>query len=56
MARGALLIAGTGSGADTAIVATAASSNRLHDLHISEIICKPLETKSWPVGGKPTAG
>ncbi len=51
-----IAIAGTGSGADTAIVATAASSNRLHDLHISEIICKPLETKSWPVGGKPTAG
>ena len=48
-----IAITGTGRGSDTAVVATAANSNKLHDLHITEIICKPLETKSWPVGQKP---
>ena len=37
-----IAIAGTGSGADTAVVATAAPSTKLADLHIHEIICKPL--------------
>jgi hypothetical protein len=37
-------IAGTGKGADTAVVAVAASSRNLPDLHITEIICKPLQT------------
>jgi hypothetical protein len=37
-------IAGSGRGADTAIVAIAASSRNLPDLHITEIICKPLQT------------
>lgn len=37
-----IAIAGTGAGADTAVVATSAPSNRLSDLHIHEIICKPL--------------
>jgi hypothetical protein len=37
-------IAGTGKGADTAVVAVAASSRKLPDLHITEIICKPLQT------------
>ena len=37
-----IAIAGTGAGADTAVVATAASSNKLADLRIQEIICKPL--------------
>ena len=40
-----IAIAGTGRGADTAIVALAASSRDLPDLHITEIICKPLLTK-----------
>jgi hypothetical protein len=48
-----VVVAGTGRGADTAVVATAAPSTRLHDLHITEIICKPLETVSWPLSGGP---
>jgi len=36
-----VVIAGTGRGADTAVVALAASSKDLPDLHINEIICKP---------------
>ena len=37
-----IAVAGTGAGADTAIVATSAPSTRLAELHIHEIICKPL--------------
>ncbi len=44
-------VSGTGRGADTAVVAIAASSSHFSDLHITEIICKPLETRSWPAGG-----
>ena len=39
-----IAIAGSGRGADTAVVAIAASSRNLPDLHITEIICKPLQT------------
>jgi uncharacterized protein len=39
-----IAIAGTGKGADTAVVAVAASSRDLPNLHITEIICKPLQT------------
>lgn len=46
-------VTGTGRGADTAVVAIAAPSTRLHELHITEIICKPLQTKSWPIGTGP---
>ena len=46
-----IVITGTGRGADTAVVAIAAPSTRLFDLHITEIICKPLETKSWSLTG-----
>ena len=49
-----IAVTGTGRGADTAVVAVSAPSTRLSDLHITEIICKPLETKSWPVGTRPT--
>ena len=35
-------IAGTGAGADTALVATASPSTKLAKLRINEIICKPL--------------
>ncbi len=49
-----IVIAGTGRGADTCVVAIAAPSTRLYDLHITEIICKPLETKSWSLTGGPT--
>jgi hypothetical protein len=48
-----IAVTGTGRGSDTAVVATAATSNKLHELHITEIICKPLETKSWPAGVRP---
>ena len=44
-----IAVTGTGRGADTAVVAVAAPSNQLHELHVTEIICKPLETKSGPV-------
>ncbi len=37
-----IAVAGTGLGADTALVLTAAPSTRPGDLHIHEIICKPL--------------
>jgi hypothetical protein len=37
-----IAVAGTGSGADTAVVATAAPTNRLSALRIHEIICKPV--------------
>ena len=36
-----IAVAGTGSGADTAVVATAAPTTRLSSLRIHEIICKP---------------
>jgi uncharacterized protein len=49
-----IVIAGTGRGADTAVVALAAPSTRLHELHITEIICKPFETQSWSLTGGPT--
>ena len=38
-------IAGDGGGADTAVTALAASSRDLPNLHIIEIICKPVQTK-----------
>jgi uncharacterized protein len=49
-----VVVAGTGRGADTAVVAVGAPSTRLYDLHITEIICKPLETQSWSLTGGPT--
>jgi len=38
----AIAIAGTASGADTAVVVAAAPSTKSAHLHISEIVCKPL--------------
>jgi hypothetical protein len=49
-----IVVTGTGRGADTAVVAVAAPSTRLYDLHLTEIICKPLETQSWSLTGGPT--
>jgi hypothetical protein len=37
-----IAVAGTGSGADTALVATAGPTTRLSLLHIHEVICKPV--------------
>ena len=55
VARGEEVIAvsGTRRGADTAVVALASTSTALHDLHITEIICKPLQTRSWARGTSP---
>ncbi len=50
-----IAVTGTGRGADTAVVAIAAPSTKLSELHITEIICKPLETKSRPASTRPTA-
>ena len=38
----AVVVAGTGRGADTAMVATGATTWNLKDLHVSRILCKPL--------------
>jgi uncharacterized protein len=53
-----VVVAGSGRGADTAVVCQAATSNHVKDLHIEEIICKPLQTKNVlmpppPPGGYP---
>jgi len=37
-----IAVSGTHVGADTAVVATAANSNRINTLKINEIICKPI--------------
>ena len=41
-----VVVAGTGRGADTAIIAQASSSTRVPEFHVTEIICKPLQTKN----------
>ena len=48
-----IAVAGTARGADTAVVAIASTSTRLHELHITEILCKPLQTRSWRRGTSP---
>jgi hypothetical protein len=42
MGEKVITVAGTGGGADFAVVATAASSANIASLRINEIICKPL--------------
>ena len=37
-----IVVSGTGSGADTAMVATGATTCDLKDMHVSRILCKPL--------------
>ncbi len=49
-----IVVSGTRWGADTAVVAIASTSTHLTDLHILEIICKPLQTKDTP--GPPPEG
>jgi uncharacterized protein len=55
VARGepVVVVSGTARGADTAVVATASTSTALHELHLTEIICKPLQTRSWKRGTSP---
>ncbi len=48
-----IVVSGTGRGADTVVVAIASTSSKLHDLHITEIICKPLQSRSWRRGTNP---
>jgi hypothetical protein len=43
-----VVVTGSGRGADTAIVAAASTSTHLADLHIEEIICKPVQTRQGP--------
>jgi hypothetical protein len=43
-----VVVSGSGRGADTSVVAIASTSTHLGDLHIAEIICKPLQTKQGP--------
>lgn len=42
MGEKVIVVAGTGGGADFAVVATAASSTNVKSLKINEIICKPI--------------
>ncbi len=42
MGEKVIVVAGSGSGADTALVATAAPSTKIAKLRVHEIICKPL--------------
>jgi hypothetical protein len=51
-----VVVAGSGRGADTAVVAAAATSTKLADLHIQEIICKPLQTRQGPPPPRPPQG
>jgi hypothetical protein len=37
-----MAIGGTGKGADTACVLTPAHSNHVFEMHIKELVCKPL--------------
>ncbi len=41
-----IAVTGTGRGADTAVMATASTSTKFSDFHITEIICKPLQTRN----------
>ncbi len=40
-----VVVSGTGRGADTAVVAIAAPTTAMSGFHITEIICKPFQTK-----------
>lgn len=53
-----IVVTGTGRGADTAVVAVAAPSTKLNELHITEIICKPLQTRQGapPQAPAPSSG
>jgi len=48
-------VTGTGRGADTAVVAIASTSTKFSDFHITEIICKPFQTRNF-MPPPPTAG
>jgi hypothetical protein len=48
-----IAVSGTARGADTAVVALASNSQKLHELHITQVICKPLKNRSWPRSSSP---
>jgi len=48
-----IAVSGTRAGADTAVVALASTTSRFNELHITEILCKPLKTRIWPLGPTP---
>jgi uncharacterized protein len=48
-------VAGTGKGADTAVVAIASTTTALGNFHITEVICKPLQTRQGPPPPPPGA-
>jgi hypothetical protein len=50
-----VVVTGTGRGADTAVVAIGATTTSLSDFHVTEIICKPLQTRQGPPPGAPGA-
>jgi hypothetical protein len=50
-----IAVTGTGRGADTAVVAVASTSTKFSDFHITEIICKPFQTRNF-LPPPPTAG
>jgi hypothetical protein len=50
-----IAVTGTGRGADTAVVAIASTSTKFSDFHITEIICKPFQTRNF-LPPPPTAG
>jgi len=50
-----IAVTGTGRGADTAVVAIASTSTKFSDFHITEIICKPFQTRNF-MPPPPTAG
>lgn len=51
-----IAVTGTGRGADTAVVAIASTSTQFSDFHITEIICKPLQTRNVLPPPPPGAG
>jgi len=50
-----IVIAGTGRGADTAVVLTPVNSSDFFDLRIKEILCKPLQSAVAPAAAATTA-
>ncbi len=42
-----IAVTGTGRGADTSVVAIASTSTKFSDFHITEIICKPFQTRNF---------
>ena len=50
-----IAVSGSGRGSDTAVVAIASTSTKFNEFHITEIICKPLQTRTFAPGARPPA-